>query len=408
MSYGFKGFYGYCLPKGGQKWHTSHSYGHKGGWGKSWGYSKDFFSKGCSYEKDSYYGKGWGKDFGKSWGYSKDSCNIKCWGGKDFGYGKGWSYGKGWDCGYGKQIKGSWCWDTKKGWYFEPQSKVPSDKNDIVYGTDKDDDISTGKGNDIIIAKKGNDILDGESGHDIMIGGKGDDTYYVDNQCDVVIEKANEGNDTILSSVNIAAPSNVENISLLTDNNLSAIGNKLNNVLHGNDGHNFLKSLEGNDNLYGHAGNDILVGGKGNDFLNGGAGCDILNGGEGCDTYVFARGFDNDVIYDCDTNPEHKDILQFNGDITASDLCFERVGNDLLINIASQAEDGGKTSEDSVTINNWFKGSQFQIEEFVFTDSNVTWNAKQIADAVNCYSCADTGLSNSIQEQIQIQSQICC
>lgn len=388
-AFGFKASYAYyCAPTGGKQWD----------FGKSWGYGKGSFNKSWGYGKDFCYDKNWGKDFGKGWGYSKDAY-LKGWG---YGYGKGWDY-----C-YGKQPKGSWCWDSKKGWYFESYSKVPSDKNDLVYGTDKDDDISTGKGNDIIIAKDGNDVLDGESGRDIMVGGKGNDTYYVDNKCDVVVEKADQGNDTILSSVNIAAPANVENISLLTDNNLTAIGNKLNNVLHGNDGHNFLKSLEGNDNLYGHAGNDILVGGNGNDFLNGGAGCDVLNGGAGCDTYVFGRGFDNDVIYDCDTNPEHNDILQFDGDITASDLCFERVGNDLLINIASQAEDGGKTSEDSITINNWFKGSQYQIEEFVFTDSNVTWDAKQIADAVNCYSCADTGLSSSVQDQIQAQTQICC
>lgn len=382
----------YCVPTGGKQWNAGHSWSYgKGSFGKGWGYGKDFCND-----------KSWGKDFGKGWGYSKDAY-LKGW-----GYGKGYGYGKAWDYNCGKQIKGCWCWDSKKGWYFESYSKVPSDKNDFVYGTDNDDDISTGKGNDIIVAKDGNDVLDGESGRDIMIGGNGNDTYYVDNKCDVVVEKADQGDDTILSSVNIAAPANVENISLLTDNDLTAIGNKLNNVLHGNDGNNLLKSLDGNDNLYGHGGNDILVGGNGNDFLNGGAGCDILNGGTGCDTYVFGRGFDHDVIYDCDTNPEHNDIIQFDGDITASDLCFERVGNDLLINIASQAEDGGKTSEDSLTINNWFKGSQYQIEEFVFTDSNVTWNAKQIADAVNCYSCADTGLSSSVQDQIQAQTQICC
>jgi Ca2+-binding RTX toxin-like protein len=278
----------------------------------------------------------------------------------------------------------------------------------VVYGTECDDDISTGAGNDTLIAKGGNDILDGESGNDTMIGGKGDDTYYVDSQCDVVIEHENEGNDTILSSVNITAPAHVENISLLTDNDLNAIGNHLNNVLHGNDGKNLLKALEGNDNLYGHAGDDILVGGAGDDFLNGGAGNDILNGGAGCDTYVFARGFDHDVIYDFECGTEHTDTLQFDGFIHPSDLCFERLGNDLVVNIHSLSEVGGPKSEDSVTINNWFKGSEYQIEQFVFVDSQVTWDAKQIADAVGCYTCADTGLGNSVQEQIQIQSQICC
>ena len=406
--YGYKGSYGgYCQPKGGTQWNTGKTFGHS-------------------------YTKGWGhshaKDFG---GHSKGGWNY----GETSGFGK---HGKG-DWGYGYQHShkggetGCWVWSGKKGWCFEVEPKnpiktdpqVPSkpdnhipdhghhtpgkpSENDVVYGTECDDDISTGAGNDTLIAKGGNDILDGESGNDTMIGGKGDDTYYVDSQCDVVIEHENEGNDTILSSVNITAPAHVENISLLTDNDLNAIGNHLNNVLHGNDGKNLLKALEGNDNLYGHAGDDILVGGAGDDFLNGGAGNDILNGGAGCDTYVFARGFDHDVIYDFECGTEHTDTLQFDGFIHPSDLCFERLGNDLVVNIHSLSEVGGPKSEDSVTINNWFKGSEYQIEQFVFVDSQVTWDAKQIADAVGCYTCADTGLGNSVQEQIQIQSQICC
>lgn len=318
--------------------------------------------------------KTWGvhKDFGKikAWGYNKDFA-----GKKDFGFHK-------------FSGKNTWSWDSKKNWY-EKSGKYAA-HNDTAYGTDENDDISTGIGNDIIIAKNGNDILDGESGRDIMIGGKGDDTYYVDNAYDKAIEKSNEGNDTVLSSISVTAPENIEHISLLTDNDINATGNSLNNVLHGNDGHNHLKSLDGNDNLYGHAGNDILKGGKGDDFLNGGAGCDILNGGEGCDTYVFDRGYSHDVIYDYDSGSAHEDILQFNGNIDFSDLSFERLGNSLLINIA----DGSPTSDDSVTIHNWFKGSEYQIEKFVFAESNVSWDSKQISDAV--------------QEQIQAQMQIIC
>ncbi|MDO4640433.1 MAG: calcium-binding protein [Neisseria sp.] len=419
-AYGFKGSFGHCAPRGVPQWNCGQSFaphnhgwdnghhkgfGHGHGWG-GWGHND------CGYGKEFGHGHGWGhghaKGFGCAPGWGHDGCGY----GKDFGHGHGHGWGgKDWGCnpGYDKHHHdkggnhGNWCWDDQKGWCHSDPSQ-----NDIVYGTDHNDDISTGPGNDIIISKGGNDILDGESGCDIMIGGPGNDTYYVDNHHDKVIEKAGEGDDTILSSVNITAPNHVENITLLTDHDLNAIGNHLNNVLHGNDGKNFLSSLDGNDNLYGHAGNDILVGGRGNDFLDGGTGNDILNGGEGCDTYVFARGYDHDVIYDFDCDSSHTDILQFNGEIKASDLCFERCGNDLLINIASQAEDGGRTSEDSITVNNWFKGSEYQIEQFVFTESKVTWDAKQIADAVHCYSCGDSDLTASVQDQIQAQSQACC
>src|SRR5690606_12653685 len=59
-----------------------------------------------------------------------------------------------------------------------------------------------------------------------------------------------------------------------------------------NDVMNFLldhKSTTGNDAIYGYRREDILDGGAGDDYLQG--------NGEG-DTYIFARGYGHDTIYD--------------------------------------------------------------------------------------------------------------
>jgi Ca2+-binding RTX toxin-like protein len=69
--------------------------------------------------------------------------------------------------------------------------------------------------NNKIIGNNSNNILDGVTGVDTMMGAGGDDTYYVDNVDDVVIELANEGNDTVQSTISYSLANNVENVILL-------------------------------------------------------------------------------------------------------------------------------------------------------------------------------------------------
>ncbi len=111
----------------------------------------------------------------------------------------------------------------------------------------------------------GNDTLDGGLGRDTLIGGDGDDWYVIDNTSDKIVELANQGEDSVLSSVNFTLPKNVEHLSLLGLKNLSATGNEVDNVLLGNDGKNLLKGMAGDDWLDGNKGNDSLTGGSGSD-----------------------------------------------------------------------------------------------------------------------------------------------
>ncbi len=96
-----------------------------------------------------------------------------------------------------------------------------------------------------------------------MAGGADNDTYYVDNAADSVIEAAGGGTDTVYASVSYALQDG-QAIEYLRANagatGLMLTGNSLGNT---------------------------VVGGTGNDTLNGGAGKDKLQGGAGADTFVF-------------------------------------------------------------------------------------------------------------------------
>ena len=111
----------------------------------------------------------------------------------------------------------------------------------------------------------GNDELDGGGGADRLAGGAGDDTYVVDNAGVVIIERVDQGNDTVESSVSLALRPNLENLTLTGHDAINGTGNTLDNVITGNDAVNTLKGGDGNDTLIGGGGNDVLFGGAGAD-----------------------------------------------------------------------------------------------------------------------------------------------
>ena len=107
-----------------------------------------------------------------------------------------------------------------------------------------------------ILSNVGNNLIDGGAGADAMNGGAGNDTYFVDNAGDKVIESAGQGNDTVLSSVSFMLSANVETLVLQGGVDLQGFGNGLANSLFGNSGNNLLD---------GGAGADAMAGGTGND-----------------------------------------------------------------------------------------------------------------------------------------------
>ncbi|MDK4539837.1 calcium-binding protein, partial [Kingella kingae] len=194
----------------------------------------------------------------------------------------------------------------------------------------------------------GNDTLDGGEGVDQLSGGKGDDIYIVDNTSDTVTEAANEGKDTVISSVNYTLSANVENLTLVGKANLSGTGNDLDNVITGNRG------------------NNTLIGGKGND------------------TYVFSKAGGHDTII---TRGGGNDTLRFAG--INMDAVLNKTGgvkqngNDLVLSVSN--------SRDSVTIKDWFQGGRDVLKTFEFANGK-----KATADQVASYISASNQMVHAM------------
>ncbi len=148
--------------------------------------------------------------------------------------------------------------------------------NNVLIGNAGNNVLLGESGNDSLFGEGGSDTLDGGAGLNVLTGGPGGDMYVV-NGPDSLIEHADEGVDSVVSSITFALSPNVEKITLVGGSDIDSTGNDSGNTLIGNSGSNVLA---------GHAGKDALVGGPGNDFLDGGTEPDVLQGGAGNDTYV--------------------------------------------------------------------------------------------------------------------------
>ena len=136
----------------------------------------------------------------------------------------------------------------------------------IIIGNAGDNLLEGEEANDTLTGNAGRDTLDGGDGIDRMTGGDGDDTYFVDNIGDVVTEtnaiRATGGNDTVNSEISYILGANLENLTLIDDEDINGTGNTLANIITGNIGNNVLDGGASTaivDTLVGNEGSDTYV-----------------------------------------------------------------------------------------------------------------------------------------------------
>ena len=271
-------------------------------------------------------------------------------------------------------------------------------------------------GNDTLNGNAGHDWLDGGLGADTMRGGAGDDVYVRDSTSDAVTELANEGNDTIRSSLAVTAlPNNVEHLVLTGTGAINGTGNSLANDLYGNSAANALSGGAGNDRYFVGAGDTVteasnggtdtvyasvmwtlgsnvenlvltgssaisgtgntlanvltgnsaantLAGLAGNDTYIGGAGNDVLNDNSTTsnDIYRWGIGQGNDTITDAGGTA---DRIEIGAGVASSQVVLTRSGNNLQVSITG--------ASDVLTVANWYTSTANRIEEIRLADGSV-------------------------------------
>jgi ELWxxDGT repeat protein/VCBS repeat-containing protein len=163
---------------------------------------------------------------------------------------------------------------------------------------------SNGTGLESFRGGAGNDFIDGR-------GGANDELDYRDSMGGANVDLSGQDG---MSGQGTAADGfgttdTVENMEHVLGSAFddTLIGDAADNRLEGNSGNDTISGGAGNDDLWGGAGldqldggagDDTIHGGDGHDYITGGTGNDELYGGDGGEIYVFAKGWDDDVIFD--------------------------------------------------------------------------------------------------------------
>ncbi len=148
-----------------------------------------------------------------------------------------------------------------------------NDSNNVIVGNGSANTLRGLGGNDTLNGGGGDDILYGGpgAGIDRMSGDGGNDTYYIDDSTDLVIETLSGtagGTDIVYARASFTLGANVESLRMIPGSGaLNGTGNASANELWGTSSVNSLRGLAGADTFDSGSGADILIGGAGADIF---------------------------------------------------------------------------------------------------------------------------------------------
>jgi Ca2+-binding RTX toxin-like protein len=211
-----------------------------------------------------------------------------------------------------------------------------------------------------------------------MVGTVGNDTFVVDDVHDTITEAANQGTDTVQSSVDWKLGVNLENLTLTGVLNINGNGNSVRNIITGNSGNNILDGgggmfstlLDGRDTFRGGAGDDTyyinLIEGdaveeqanEGNDTIYASANANyvipinvenmylynrgtvnLTLSGNDADNVIWEQGSDGSLVYIDSYGNLIGDVI--NGGLGADDMTLSKGGTFYVDNIGDRVHSGG-------------------------------------------------------------------
>jgi Ca2+-binding RTX toxin-like protein len=260
---------------------------------------------------------------------------------------------------------------------------------DTLYGDAGNDELHGAAGDDLLYGHAGNDSLTGGAGADTLNGGAGDDLYHVD-PLDTLVEYADNGTDTVVTSSAWTLGEHFENLLLVGNDAVDGTGNELDNRIRGNDAAN---------RLTGGAGADFLWGRGGDDVLDGGAGADTLVGDGGNDSYLFGAGYGRDTIVENDSTVGNLDSVRLLDGVSADQLWFRRLDEHLDVQVAG--------TTDSLQIKDWYKGDAHRVERFTTADGKTLLDSQvqSLVDAMASFGVpagAEANLTPDQRAQLEV------
>jgi len=288
--------------------------------------------------------------------------------------------------------------------------------NGIVWTKDyiKSRLLSSTSQDDLLWGYESNDILDGGLGNDSLWGGTGNNTYIFGTGYGVDTVTANsnpEGIDILSFNAGIS-PNDIIlwRNSSNSDLYLAIKGTNdrliVKNQFDSNYGIDQLVFMDGTlitrDDINNMALSDhyiqdnVIIGDENSNTLEDSLGNDILEGGTGPDTYVFKKGYGQDLIRESYYGlTQDYDIVQFGAGLTPLTMDIVREGNNLVFKVIG--------TSDRLTIQDQFEfpAELISIEEFRFGDGTV-WSKEDIKqEIINRTSTSENDIIQGYSENGQ-------